>query len=191
MAALPVIGLVAGLAGTAVSAVGAVEAGQANAANATYQAQVAQNNAIIAQQNAAQDIAAGEAQGASSEQQTRQAAGTIKAAQGANQIDVNTGSATEVQAGAAEVGQVNTGTIISNAAKTAYGAEAQATSETAESGLLTQEAGQATTAGDIGGLGSFLSGISSTGGNWAKFLPGTFGGPQTSPVYPSVGIGMA
>jgi hypothetical protein len=76
---------------------------------------------------------------------------------------------------------------MSDAAKQYFGYQVAAQSDQAQSGLLQTEASQAQTAGDIGSLGSFLSGISSVGANWAKFqnLPSAAG------VNPNVGLPTA
>jgi hypothetical protein len=188
LAALPLIAAVAGLAGTAVSAVGAVEQGQATAANASYQAQVARNNAQIANQNAAWTTESGEAQAAAQGEKAKAAVGSVVAAQGADNVDVNTGSAEQVSSGAKSLANLDTQTIMSNAARGAYGYRVAATSDTAQAGLEEQEASQATTAGDISSLGSFLSGISSVGGNWAKYQQ--FGtGATAAGASPNVGNG--
>jgi hypothetical protein len=167
--ALAPVALAAGIAGSAVSAYGAYESGQANSAAAAYQSAVAANNAQIAQQNSRLDIQAGETASFNQGLKTRAAVGQEKAAQGASGIDVNTGSAPAVRAGTAQMGMLDALTIRSNAAKEAYGQEVQATSDTAQSQLDTMESEQASTAGDIGAVGSLLNGVSTVGGNWAKF----------------------
>jgi hypothetical protein len=68
---------------------------------AAYQAQVARNNAIIAGYNATEAEQAGETQAYVTSQTAAAQGGRIKAAQAANNIDVNTGSAGEGAAGRA------------------------------------------------------------------------------------------
>jgi hypothetical protein len=158
-----------GLAGAGVSAYGAYNTMEANSANAAYQAQVAANNAKIAQQNAGMDIQSGEIQAANQGLKTRAAVGTIKAQEAAQGVDVNTGSFPQVRAAASELGMLDALTLRSDAAKAAYGQEVAATSATAESGLLGAESTQAANAAPGGALGSFLSSASSVGGNYAKY----------------------
>jgi hypothetical protein len=160
---------IAGLAGAATSAVGAYTTGQANSANATYQAQVAANNAQIAQQNAKMDIQSGEVAAVNQGLKTRAAVGTEKANQGAAGIDVNGPSASDVRAGTQSMGMLDALTIRSDAAKQAYAQEVAATSDTAQGELLTAQAGQDVTAGDLSAGGTLLSGASTVGSNWAKF----------------------
>jgi hypothetical protein len=61
-------------------------------------------------------------------------------------------------------------TTRSNAAKKAYADSVQATSSTAESGLLSSESSQAADAAPIAATGSLLSSASSVAGNYGKYL---------------------
>jgi len=163
------IALAAGLAGGAVSAFGAYESGQAQSASAAYQAQVAANNAKIAQQNARLDIQAGESSATNEGLKTRAQVGQEKAAQGASGVDVNSGSAASVRAGTQMVGKQNAMTIRSNAANAAYGQLVQATSDTAQSTLDTAESEQAAEAGDFNAAGTLLGSVSSVGTKYADW----------------------
>lgn len=185
IAALPLAAI--GLVGAGISAYGQYEAGQAASKNAAYQAQVAANNATIAQRNARTDIQSGETAATNQGLKTRAAVGTEKADQGASGIDVNSGSAADVQAGTKEIGYLDALTIRSDAAKRAYGQQVTATSETAQSGLETAEAGQASTAGDIGAAGTLLSGVSTVGANYVKAQQTA----SNNPYGPLSGIGFA
>jgi hypothetical protein len=174
-AALPSIGTVAtvaGLAGGGISAFGAYEGGQARAASANYQAQVAANNAKIAQWNASMEAASGAAKESAQGMKTAASAGTAKAAQGASGIDVNTGSAANVRQAVAKLGALDALTIRSNTARSVYGYEVAATSDEAQSQLLSAEAKQAGEAGDISALGTFLSSASSVGSKFASMQTG-------------------
>ena len=182
VAALPAIAAVAGIAGAGVSAYGAVEAGQAakqqsiataNAAN--YSAQVAANNAAIAETNAKHAEAAGAAQAQAVSLKGRETSGKIRVAQAASGIDPNTGSAVDVQTSQAEKNTLDTETVMSNAELQAYGYRTTGTGYTAEAGLDTTKAGQALVAGDyaetgadIGAAGGLLGSISSVGSKWAQ-----------------------
>jgi hypothetical protein len=166
--AAPVM-LAMGVAGAGISAIGAYDQGQAASANAQYQAQVARNNAAIAGQNETWTSASGAAEEAAQGMKTRARVGSIKAAQGANNIDPNTGSATSTSTAAREVGDLDAMTIRSNTARKAYGYAVEAESDTAQSQLLEQEGSQAKTAGDLSAAGTLLSGVSSVGSKWAGF----------------------
>jgi hypothetical protein len=205
---------VAGLAGAGVNymgsqtaAAGQRAAGQAQATTYEYQAEVAANNALIAKQNAAWTMAAGDVAASNKGLQTRAAVGTQKVQQGAAGIDVNTGSAATVRAGTESMGLLDAMTIRSNASRAAYGYDVKATSETAQAKLDRMAAGNAVTGANLqaqgtetAGVGSLLSGVSTVGGNWAKFqnVGGVPSAPSVNPVstaatdptYSNYGFGM-
>ena len=158
-----------GIAGAATSAYGAYSSSQAQSANAAYQAQVAQNNAAIAQRNAVMDIQAGEVQATNAGLKGRAQVGQERAQLGAGGIDPNTGSAASAISGTEALTGLNAMTSRSNAAKAAYGQQVQATSDTAQSGLLSAESSQYAEAAPIGAAGTLLSGVSTAGSNYLKF----------------------
>jgi hypothetical protein len=159
-------GLIAGIAGAGISGVGAVEGGQATANAANYQAQVAKNNAAIEGNNAVYAEEAGNVAATTQSLKGAQVAGKIKAGQAASNIDVNSGSAKEVQAGQREASNLDTKTVVNNADLQAYGYRTAATSDTAQAGLDLMEGEQATEGADIGAVGSLLSTASSLSSKW-------------------------
>jgi type IV secretory pathway TrbL component len=171
------------IAGAAISAAGTVMGGIAQHNAAAYQAQVASNNSIIAQQNATRAEQAGFA---SAENQSRKNAamvGKIKASQAASGIDVNTGSAVDVQAGERETGQLETETVFQNDLLKAYGYRTQATNFQAESELDTAKSEEAIPAAALSATGGLLSSASGIGGKWGNpSIPanGLFGGGSPS-----------
>ena len=177
--ALAPLALVAGIGGAALSAAGSIESGNATQEADSYQAQVAANNAKLAQQQGKLDIQSGEIAAVNQGLKTKAAVGQEKAAQGSSGIDVNTGSAVAVRAGTASTGMLDALTIRSNAAKKSYSDEVQAQSDTAQGVLDTFAGEQAQTAGDIGAATSLLSGASTVGGNYLKYQ-GQFGGGATA-----------
>lgn len=154
--------------GAVVSAAGTVMAAQSASANAKYQAQVANNNATIAQQNSQYAIKASEAQAANQGQAGRASLARIRTAQAASGIDVNSGSAVDVQTSQAETNQQNTANTLNNGLLQAYGYRTQATNFSAQAGLDSAESGQDETAGEIGAAGSLLSSASSIGGKFGS-----------------------
>jgi hypothetical protein len=171
-AAIAPIALVGAIAGAGISAAGSYSSMEAQGSNAAYQAQVAANNAKQAMINAGMETQAGEIEAGNQGLKTRAAVGMTKARQGASGVDVNTGSAPKVRAAESELGMLDALTIRSNAAKKAYGYEVAATSDTAESGLLTMESEEAKSAAAVAALVSFLGSASSAGGSYAKYLSG-------------------
>lgn len=162
-----------GALGAGISAVGSVEQGQATANAANYQAEVTANNATIAEQNASHAIQAGQVQAAATSLKGAAQGAKIKASQAANGIDVNSGSAVDVQTSAREAEKLDTETVLSNADLQAYGYRAAATGYTAQSQLDRLTAEQAPIGADIGAAGSLLSNASGLGFKWSTLGTGT------------------
>lgn len=161
------IAAVAGLAGSGISAIGGITSGAAGAQAANYQAEVAKNNATIANQNAAYAIQAGEQQATTQGLKGRAEGQHLKAEIAANGIDVNTGSAVDLEESQGKKAELDTETTRQQAALTAYGYRTQATSFTAQSALDKAQAGFDTTAGFLNAGGSLLSGASNIGLKWS------------------------
>jgi hypothetical protein len=166
MAFLAPIAAPLGLVGAGVSAVGTIESGYATSNAAAYQAQVAQNNATIAEQNAQYSSEAGLAQAAATSLKGAAASGKVKATQAASGIDVNTGSAVNVQASERETNELSTETVLSNAELQNYGYRAAATGYKATAGLEEEEAAQAPIGAIFSAAGNLLSGASSVSSKW-------------------------
>ena len=158
----------AALAGAATEAVGTIAQGHAASSEASYQAQVARNNAVMAQQKAAYSTEAGEAQAQEKSLQNAGQLGEIKTAQAANDIDVNSGSAVNVQESQRELGEYGSETTLNNALLQAYGYQTEATGFQATAGLEQTEASQAPIGAALSATGGLLSNASSVGTNWLK-----------------------
>ncbi len=148
-------------------ALGSIAQGKAASNAAKYNAQVAENNAKIAKQNA---TFAG-AEGAQHQEQqglkNRATSASIRANQGASGIDVNSGSAADVQASQRMLGQLDVANIRANAVRKAYGFQTDAVSYQSEAALQRTNAKNATKAGYIGAASTLLSsaaGMQSSGG---------------------------
>jgi hypothetical protein len=161
--------LVTSLAGGVMSAVGTGRQYAAASANAAYQAQVAANNAKIAQQNQNAELQAGSQQATMTGLRTRATVGKTKAEQGASNVDVNSGSFSNARSGEAEVGLLDALTVRSNAARRAYGYEVQGLNDTAQSQLLETESRQAREAEPWAVGASLLSSASSAGSRYAMY----------------------
>jgi hypothetical protein len=161
--------MVLGIVGGLISAVGTIAGGVAQANALRYQAQVAHNNAIIAQQTATRSLEAGRIASENKSLQEAEQGGAIKAAQAAGGVDVNTGSNVEVQKSHRIIGALDTATVMSNAEMQAYGYRVQGYNQEAQAGLDTAEAKQAEIGGVIGGVGQAFGAAS----KW--FGPGAFG----------------
>lgn len=156
--ALPVVPLA--IAGAALSAASAISTGITQKNEATYQAQVAQNNATIARQNAQAAQQAGSAQAQAQGLAAAEQLGGVKAAEAANNVDVNTGSAAVTQESQRETGALSQQTIENNALLQAYGYQSQATGFQAEAGLENYAASTAVPGAVLSAGGSLLSGAS-------------------------------
>ncbi len=166
------VSAVAGTAGAGISALGAIEGGLSTSAQAQYQSQVAENNKTIANQNAAYAAAAGSRQATDASMRSAATGGRIKAAQAANNIDVNTGSAVEVQKSEREVGELSSLTAQNNALLQSYGYRSAATSYGAQATLDQAAAAQAPIGAAIGAAGGLLGNASALG---YKYNTGTAG----------------
>jgi hypothetical protein len=149
-----------GLIGGIISAVGTIAGGMAQANAANYQAQVAANNAIIAQQNATYAIEAGQAKTAARSMQEAEIGGQIKAAEAAGGVDVNTGSNKDVQISQRMLGKLNTEQELANAQLTEYGYLSQKMNYQAQSQLYGYEAKTAETGAALGALGGVVGAAS-------------------------------
>lgn len=141
-------------------------------AEANYQAQVAANNATIARQNAAYASAAGSEQATEESLKGAAVGGRIKASQAANGIDVNSGSAVDVQVSQREASKLDTLNVENNALLQAYGYKVQASNFDAEAKLDKSESQDAWIEGLAGGAGGFLGNSNSLGYKWLGLQSG-------------------
>ncbi len=160
------LSLVAGGVGAVTSAAGTLTQGAATSANARYQSQVAENNAIVAQQNANYAAAAGSQRAGVASLRNAARVGAVKAGQAASGIDVNTGSAVDVQKSERETGQLSALTEENNALLQAYGYRAAAVSDTAQAQLLRGEAAQAPIGAGLAAGGGLIGNASALGFRW-------------------------
>ncbi len=153
-------------------ALGAIAQGKQQAASDKYNAAVAENNATIANQNATFAGQEGAANAAIEQAKTRATVGGIKAAQAANGIDVNTGSAVDVRSSASELGELNAINIRSNATRQAYGFETQASNDKAQAQLDRSQAKYDSEAGYVKAGTGLLSSAATAGtsGTFDKWL---------------------
>lgn len=153
--------------GAGLSAVGSISSGIAQSQAASYNAAIARNNQIAAQQNATYAIEAGTAQEEATGQKSAAQLGAVKAGIAANNINVTSGSAADVQESQRETGLLSEENVVNNAALTAYGYQTQATSYGAQSQLYSSQAASAVPSSLLAAGGSLLSNVSG--------LPSKFG----------------
>jgi hypothetical protein len=136
----------ASVAGAAMSAASSISQGNAAAAAAgqnarmsEYQAQVARNNQIIANQNAEHEAEVGMEQAGRKSQEGAAVGAKIKAATAANGIDPNSGSAARVAQSQREIAKLDTETVLNNSQQKVYGYRAQAANFGGQAGLDTEQ----------------------------------------------------
>jgi hypothetical protein len=138
---------------------------------------VATNNAATARNNATYAEESDRAQAEAVSLKGAATMGKIKTGQAASGIDVNTGSASNVQASELQVSKLDTAQTQANADLQAYGYRTQAAGYTAQSQLEEAEARQAPIGADLAAAGGILATASSLGLKW--FTPAA---PSAAPA---------
>ena len=162
------IGLGATLAGGLLSAFGAEKSGAAQQQMYNYQAAVAKINSQIDQQNREYALNYGEQQATIEGMKAGQQFGQIRAAEGASGIDVNTGSAADVQRSQRAVTAMDLTQIRSNAAKTAYDYNVKSVMDTNQASLDVMAGQNAKIAGGIKAASSILGTAGSVSSKWLQ-----------------------
>lgn len=167
-AAFGTVGLGATLAGGLLSAFGNSKQGEAQESMYNYRAQVARINADIDRQNAAWSRDKGEMEATQYGMKAAQQRGAIRATQAASGLDVNSGSAREVQQSQEKIKTMDLATIRSNAAKVAYDYDTKAVMDENQAGLDVMAGNYAKQAGDIKALGSLIGTVSTVSSKWQQ-----------------------
>lgn len=178
-AAIGAIGIGTSLAGGILGAQGAKQSAAATQQMYNYQAGVARLNSQIDLQNRDYALNVGEVQVQQFGAKARQQAGEIRAAQGASNIDVNSGSAIDVQRSQRQLAHADLGQIRTNAAKTAYDFSTKSVMDLNQATLDIMAGESAKTAGDIQATQSIIGAVSSVSSKWMQ-------GSQMG-MFPSVG----
>ena len=176
MSFLAPLGAILGVAGGFAQGAGAMQQARAGAASSNYQAVVAANNARLANEAADRTLASGAAETEAVSMKSRANLGSIKTGQAASGVDVNSGSALNVQESARGLGELAATRTSNNAAERAWGYRVQASNDVAQA-QLDQMTGknqiaageQAQAADELKGLGTGLVGAATA------FAPGTTG----------------
>jgi len=164
--AIGIIGIGASLAGGIMGAEGAKQSAAGQQQMYNYQAGVARVNSQIDLQNADYARNMGETQSMQYGMKSREQQGQIKVAQAASNLDVNSGSAVDVQESQRKIAGMDTAQIRSNAAKTAYDFDVKSTMDLNQSTLDIMGGENAKTAGDIKAMESIIGGIGSVSSKW-------------------------
>ena len=165
---LGTIGMAASGASGAAGIFGSLFGGSAKSDAYKYQSSMAWQNAAIARQNEKYAFDVGEQQAEKAGIAGAATAGQIKAAQGASGVDVNTGSAKQVQDSQHLVSQMDLNTIREKAAKTAYDFSVQATNYENQARGYDKAASNAKTEGILGAVSSFIGTVGSVSSKWLQ-----------------------
>ena len=158
------------LAGTAASAAGTVEGGIAQRNAANYNAQIAANNAATANQNASYAAHAGETQATQTSLKGAEQQARIKGALAANNVDVNSGSAVDVEQSSREESKFNTELTAANAQAQVYGYRTQQAGFQAQENLDKSTASNAVPGALLSASGGLLSNASAIGTKSPSFF---------------------
>jgi hypothetical protein len=172
---MTLISTAASIGGTIAGGIGQSKTYGATADEARYRAQVAENNRIIAEQNARYAVQAGRTNAQAQDFATRAALGQATAAQGASGIDVASGSPTEVRSSIQQLGRLKTLEEIQKADLEAYGYRQRAADYGAEAGLQQYKASSAEAAKTPALFGTILGGASSLSDKWLRYKSGGYG----------------
>lgn len=124
---------------------------------AQYQGQIAKNNSILARKNAVRSAMAGQVNLTAKGMHDAQAQGGLRAGLAASGVDVNSGSAANVQQSERLVNSLDTATLANNEALKVYGYENQAVDFKAQEKLDNSQGIEALIGGALGAGGSYLS----------------------------------
>lgn len=152
------------------STIGSVVGAAGTLASGLYAGQVASNNATIAGQNAEYAKEAGQVGAANQSMKGAAKSARIKTSFAANGIDVNSGSASEVEASQAGENALDVDTVLHNADLRAYG-------YTTQQQNFEEEATQDRVGGILGATGSLLSKAPSLNFKWGQ-VPDETAGPS-------------
>lgn len=174
------IGAVATVAGTALGAVGSYQEGKAQEAAYNYQAEVARQNAKIAENNAGMERQAGIEEARRQRIKTLQAVGSQKVALAANGVDVGYGSSLDLIEDTSMLGELDALMLETEGERKARNYEIQANNFLNEANLASYSARNARAAGNTAALADGLKVVgslsSSIGGGINKIQLGAAGG---------------
>lgn len=165
--------------GDLANAVGSIYSGVAEQGAANAQKRIAMQNAEIAERNASLTAAAGEGQAERFGMRAKAQAGAIKTAQAASGVDVNSGSAEDVQTSQRAISMFDTMTIKSNAAREAFGFKVQAKNFRNEAAIAKAKANQAMVGASINAFSSLVGGASQASSAYSSFENAAASGEST------------
>jgi hypothetical protein len=155
--------------GTAASIYASEKSAAAQQQTADYNAQVAKNNAVLAGKNSLTATEQADAQVQKEYTISTQQQGAARVAMAANGIQLNSGSALQVQGDLARVGQKNVQGAQYGGDVNSVGYLNQELNDQSQSGLAIASGQQDAQAGNISAVGDFISGASGVSSKWSSY----------------------
>ena len=166
---MAIVAAAASIASAVVGVAGAAYSGAAAEAQANYQAQVARNNAVIAERKAQDAIRLGKVEGDKRRRLTRSRISLQRAKLAASGQLVDAGTALDLTVDTAAFGELDALTIESNARRQAQGFRYQATNFEANARLADFNEKNAAIGGVINTVGAIAGLGGSVAKNWNRF----------------------
>lgn len=167
-AAVPIV-IGASVLAAGVSAYSTIQQTNEAAAAARYQEQVAENNAAIARAKAADALERGRVEEREQQIKTSQILGQFRASAASRGVDVDAGSALDIQGDIEELGRLEAAQVISNSQREALGFENQAVEFQGEQDLLKFRRNSLKAQLPVSVGASLLSGASTVAGKWHQY----------------------
>ena len=173
--AIAVVAVVAIVGSATMQGVQAAQAADAAKQAANYNAQIANNNAIIDAQNRSSSLQQGEVEAQNAMRKQAAMIGDQRAQMSANGIDITQGSAQDMLASTKFLGGIDVNTIQSNAARQAWGYSIQGQNDRNSSVMETWKANSINPAA-IGAMAAGTSILSSVGSAASSYASSGMGG---------------
>ncbi len=170
LAGVAATGVVASVAGSVLSGIASYQQGKQQKAMYNYQAQVAQENAKIAENNAKMERQQGIEEARLQRMKTLQHVGSQQTAMAANGIDVTQGTPLDVIEDTAAIGELDALQTRYNYERKALSYEAQADNFSNQANLDVIAGRNAYSAGKMNALASGLEGVSKVGSVASKWI---------------------
>lgn len=164
------VGAIAAVTSTVLGTVSSVQQGKQQQAMYNYQAKVAEENAKIANKNAATERQTGIEEARLQRMKTLQAVGSQQAAMAANGMDVTQGTSLDIIEDTAAMGELDALQIQTNYERKAQSYEAQANNFNNQASMDVIAGKNAYTAGQIKAVQTGLNGVSKTVGVASKWI---------------------
>lgn len=164
------VGAIAAVTSTVLGTVSSVQQGKQQQAMYNYQAKVAEENAKIANKNAATERQTGIEEARLQRMKTLQAVGSQQAAMAANGMDVTQGTSLDIIEDTAAMGELDALQIQTNYERKAQSYEAQANNFNNQASMDVIAGKNAYTAGQIKAVQTGLNGVSKTAGVASKWV---------------------